>query len=314
MSRQRKRKGEPVSGWLNFIKPADMTSTQAVGFLKRVFNAEKAGHAGTLDPLADGVLPIAFGEATKTVPWAMDCEKEYRFTIQWGVSTASIDAEGAVTATSDVRPARAAIEAALQGFSGVISQVPPNFSAIRTDGARAYDRARDGEVFELEARDVTVYAAALEDLPDADHCVLRVRSGKGFYVRAMARDLAAALGTEGHIVQLRRTLTGVFKYDRGVTKAEIEALGEDTVALKSLLQPLQSVLTGVPVLKISAPDVTQLRLGRSIVLLPHVVESWRAARGTSEDRLVLVEHDGVAIALGEVRAGQFEPGRVFQYG
>ena len=199
MARQRKRKGDPVHGWLCLDKPLDITSTQAVSKLKRLFNAAKVGHGGTLDPLATGVLPIAFGNATKTVAWAMEAGKEYVFTVTWGVSTASYDAEGVEIARSDVRPDENAIVEALAAFVGEIEQVPPKFSAIKVDGKRAYDLAREGEDFELEGRKVTVHAVGMiANEPDVS-ATFRVNCGKGFYVRAMARDLAHALGTEGHL-------------------------------------------------------------------------------------------------------------------
>ncbi len=313
MSRQRKRKGLPIHGWLNFYKPRDMTSTQAVAFVKRLYNAEKAGHAGTLDPLAEGVLPIALGEATKTVPFAMESEKEYRFTIQWGASTASQDAEGEIIARSDVRPPRAAIEAALPAFLGAIRQVPPKFSAVKIGGERAYDLAREGEEFEIEARDAFVHAIGLVDCPDTDHAVIHVRSAKGFYVRALARDLALMLGAEGHIVDLRRTRTGPFLGAAAHHKDALEAMREDADGLLSVLQPLQAVLADVPVLKISPAHAGDLRMGRTIVLLPHVMDAWRA-RLNAEDRTALAECAGEAVALGDVRAGRFEPARVFQMG
>ena len=311
MSRQRKRKGEPVTGWINLFKPADLTSTQAVAIIKRLYNAEKVGHGGTLDPLADGILPIALGQATKTVQWAMDAHKEYVFTIRWGVSTASQDAEGAVTATSDVRPSRAAAEQALKAYTGTIRQVPPKYSAIKVEGERAYDLAREGEAFELEAREVDVHAASVIGMPDADHTVIHVVSGKGFYVRALARDLAADLGAEGHIVQLRRTRVGTFDAAGAVSVAELEALKDDKPALMAQLKPLQAVLTGMPQVEVSAQDAANIRQGRSVVLMPHVVERWRSARGDADERTALALAGDDAVALGEIRAGQFEPVRVF---
>jgi tRNA pseudouridine55 synthase len=311
LSRQRKRKGEPVTGWLNLFKPVDMTSTQAVAIVKRLFNAEKVGHGGTLDPLADGILPIALGEATKTVQWAMDAEKEYVFTIRWGISTASQDAEGEVVATSGLRPQRAAIEAALMKYVGTIRQVPPKYSAIKVAGERAYDLAREGEAFELEAREVTVHAAKVIGMPDTDHTVIHVVSGKGFYVRALARDLALDLGAEGFISQLRRTRVGAFDAPRAVSIADLEALKEDRAALMAKLRPLQAVLTEMPHLQVSPHDAGNLRQGRSIVLLPHVIESWRETRADEEDRIALAVAGEDAVALGEVRAGHFEPVRVF---
>ena len=311
MSRQRKRKGEPVTGWINLFKPVDMTSTQAVAIIKRLYNAEKVGHGGTLDPLADGILPIALGQATKTVQWSMDSHKEYVFTIRWGVSTASQDAEGDVIATSDVRPAREAVEAALAAYTGTIRQVPPKYSAIKVAGERAYDLAREGEAFELEAREVDVHAARVIGMPDADHTVIHVVSGKGFYVRALARDLAADLGAEGHIVQLRRTRVGAFDAPGAVSIAELEALKEDKAGLMAKLKPLHAVLTGMAQVQVSAQDAADIRQGRSVILLPHVVERWREARGAGDDRTALALAGEDAVALGEIRAGQFEPVRVF---
>ncbi|GAB5459482.1 MAG: tRNA pseudouridine(55) synthase TruB [Henriciella sp.] len=313
MGRQRKRKGNPVHGWLAVDKPREVTSTNTVSILKRLYNAQKAGHGGTLDPLADGILPIAFGEATKTAQWAMDCDKEYVFTIEWGTSTDSQDKEGEVIASSDVRPDRAAIEAALPGFIGDIQQVPPKYSAIKIDGERAYDLARDGEAFEIPSREVTVYEAELVDMPDADHAVIRVVTGKGFYVRAMARDLANALDAEGHVSQLRRTRVGPLDEASSIPLAKLEALAGDEAALMAALAPLQTVLDDIPVLEIDAGDAAGLKQGREIILLPHVVEQWRAeTSGDPEDRLALATCADTAVALGEVRAGRFQPSKVFQ--
>lgn len=313
MARQRKRKGDPISGWLNLFKPAEMTSTKAVSALKRLYGAQKVGHGGTLDPLADGILPIAFGEATKTVPWMMDAEKEYVFTIRWGISTASQDAEGDITGTSDVRPSREAIAELLKGYVGTIEQVPPKFSAIKVDGQRAYDLAREGEDFVLEPREVDVHSTLVMSMPDADHTVIHVTSGKGFYVRALARDLAFDLGCEGHISQLRRTRVGVFPAAKAVSMDEMLALEGDKEALLAALAPLQTVLTDMPHLEIDRDAMFELKQGRTIVLLPYLVEQWREeTNDDDDDRAACVTFDGVAIALGDVRAGRFEPSRVFQ--
>lgn len=311
MGRQRKRKGDPVHGWLAVDKPVDVSSTQVVGRLKRLFNAQKAGHGGTLDPLADGILPIAFGEATKTAQWAMDCDKEYVFTVEWGSSTASQDKEGEVIATSDVRPNREQILAVLPDFIGDIQQVPPKYSAIKVDGERAYDLARDGESFEIPSREVTVYEAELVDTPDADHAVFRVVSGKGFYIRALARDLAQALGAEGHVSQLRRTRVGALDESVSISVAELEALAEDKDQLLALLHPLEMVLDDIPQIGIDQSDAAALKQGREIVLLPHLVEQWRA-EAVEGSRLALTRTDEHAVALGEVRAGRFQPKKVFQ--
>ncbi|MEM7460044.1 MAG: tRNA pseudouridine(55) synthase TruB [Pseudomonadota bacterium] len=313
MGRQRKRKGDPVHGWLAVDKPLDVTSTRVVSILKRLFNAQKVGHGGTLDPLADGVLPVAFGEATKTAQWAMDCDKEYVFTVEWGASTASQDKEGEVVATSDKRPTRAEIEAVLPQFIGDIQQVPPKFSAIKVDGERAYDLARDGETFEIPSREVTVYEAEIHDIPDPDHVTLRVVSGKGFYVRAMARDLAMALDADGHVSQLRRTRVGAMDEASSIPLAKLEALAADNGALHQTLKAIETVLDDVPMIEIDLSDAAALKQGREIVLLPHQVEQWRDETNSDpDDRLALARADGKAIALGDVRAGRFQPKKVFQ--
>lgn len=312
MARQRKRKGEPIHGWLNLDKPIDMTSTQAVGALKRLYGAQKVGHGGTLDPLATGILPIAFGEATKTVQWAMDAEKEYTFTIEWGASTDTQDREGEVIARSDARPDRAAIETALEAFIGEIEQVPPKYSAIKVDGERAYDLAREGEAFELPSRPVTVYEASVTAMPDADHTSFHVCTGKGFYVRALARDLAFDLGCEGHISELRRTRVGVFGEATAIALAKLQEMS-DKADLIAVLEPLGAVLDDIPALALGADDAAMIKQGRVVTLLPHLVEHWRASKPSDpDDRLALAMDGERAVALGEVRAGRFHPTRVFQ--
>lgn len=312
MARKKNRKGEPVHGWLALDKPLDMTSTQAVGLCKRLLNAQKAGHGGTLDPLASGILPIAFGEATKTSQWAMDAEKEYVFTIEWGASTDTQDREGEVTARSDARPDRNTVEAALEDFVGEIEQVPPKYSAIKVNGERAYDLAREGEDFELQARPVTVHAARVTDMPDADHTTIHVVSGKGFYVRALARDLAFDLGCEGHISALRRTRVGQFTLDKAVTPDALEEMEGPPIRAQALL-PLETALEDVPPVDLAPGDSAALSQGRTVKLLPHAMENWRAdVRSAREDRLALAMDGDRAVAMGEVRAGQFRPTRVFQ--
>lgn len=314
MASQRKRKGDPIDGWLNLDKSYDITSTKCVSIIKRLFNAQKVGHGGTLDPLATGVLPIALGNATKTVAWAMDADKTYTFTVTWGVSTASYDTEGVEIARSDVRPSREAIEAVLPNFIGEIEQVPPKFSAIKVDGQRAYDLARDGEEFELQGRQVVVHEARIVDVPDENSATFEVRSGKGFYVRAMARDLAHALGTEGHITMLRRNRVGTFEEGEAVTLAELEKLaeGEDREELMAQLEPIEAPLDDIPDVPVSSLEAAQIKQGQTIVLMPHIVEEWRADRSSNpeDDRLALAMQEDKAIALGEVRAGRFQPIRV----
>ncbi|MEL6567420.1 MAG: tRNA pseudouridine(55) synthase TruB [Pseudomonadota bacterium] len=312
MARQRKRKGDPVHGWLVLDKPLDMTSTQAVGLTKRLLNAQKAGHGGTLDPLASGILPIAFGEATKTSAWAMDAEKEYVFTIEWGTSTDSQDKEGETIATSNARPTVDQVEAALEAYRGEIEQVPPKFSAIKVNGERAYDLARDGESFELESRPVTIHDAKVTDMPDADHTEIHVITGKGFYVRALARDLAFDLGCEGHISALRRIRVGEFTLEDAIQPDALEAK-EDLNERRETLLPLETALDNLPPVDLAPGDANLLKQGRTVKLLPHAVEAWRAdLRSDREDRMAVAMDGETALALGEVRAGQFKPTRVFQ--
>ena len=206
----RRKSGDPVSGWVCLDKPLGLGSTGAVGKVRALLKAQKAGHAGTLDPLASGILPIALGEATKTMPFATDASKSYRFTVEWGRATTTLDLEGETSATSDVRPTPEAAAEALKAFVGEISQVPPAFSAIKVDGERSYDLAREGRAVELAPRTVTIHAARVSAAPDADHLEVEIDCGKGVYVRSLARDLAAALGTVGHVCALRRTRVGPF--------------------------------------------------------------------------------------------------------
>ena len=312
----RRKKGEDVSGWVVLDKGDDMPSTHAVGAVRRIFNAQKAGHSGTLDPLASGILPIALGEATKTVPWLMEAEKTYLFTIKWGASTDTQDREGKVIAESAVRPSAEAISAALTAFVGDIEQVPPQFSAVKVDGERAYDIARAGEAVTLEPRQVTVHEAELVDTEGEDFATFRVRSGKGFYIRALVRDLAAALGTEGHVWRLRRTAVGPFSEAESVTLDVLEELRHKGAASERL-KPVETALDDIPALAINGEDAFKLRQGRPIVLLPHVVEALkpkfrdRTIAGQDASRAVLALFQGKAVALGDVRAGKFSPTRVF---
>lgn len=314
----RRKKGDPIHGWLVLDKPLEITSTQAVGKCRWLYNAKKAGHAGTLDPLASGILPIAFGEATKTVPFAQEAGKTYRFTIRWGESTTTQDAEGDVVATSDVRPTRDAIEAALPQFIGDIEQVPPKFSAIKVDGERAYDLARAGEDVELEARPVRIDDLTILDMPSDDLCVLEMRCGKGAYVRSIARDLAHALHTEGHVAALRRTQVGPFTTDDAITVAALEDLVHKACALEALL-PVETALDDIPALAVTDGEAFQLRQGRPVVLPPRQASKLRDLRqprviGDKDySKAVLAMGDDRAVAIGEARAGKLSPLRVFQW-
>lgn len=306
----RRRKGQAISGWINFDKPYDFGSTQAVGKLRWMFDAQKAGHAGTLDPLATGILPIALGEATKTVAFMVDADKSYRFTIAWGRSTASFDREGETTAESDVRPSREQVEAALPAFVGEVMQVPPNFSAIKVDGERAYDLARDGVDFELAARPVTIHALRIVEVPDGDHITLEMDCGKGTYVRAVARDLAAALGACAHVSELRRTRVGPFGEETAITLEKLEDL-RHKAALPEALLPVATALDDIPALAVTAEDAFRLAQGRSIVLLPRQVEALRE-RLSGGSRTVCAMEGERLVALAEMRAGSLNPVRVFQ--
>ena len=305
----RRRKGEAISGWICLDKPLDITSTQAVGRVRRAFGAQKAGHAGTLDPLATGILPIALGEATKTVPFLMDADKTYRFTIAWGRSTASFDREGAVTATSDTRPTPAQVAAALPAFLGEIEQIPPAFSAVKVDGERAYDLAREGVELDLKPRPVSIHGLAVTAAPDADHVELQLDCGKGTYVRALVRDLAAALGACAHVSELRRTRVGRFDAGRAISLEMLEDLCQRGARLEALL-PVETALDDIPALALTTEDAFRLTQGRSIVLLPRQAEALKASL-TPGSRTVSAFQGDTIVALCEMRAGRLNPTRVF---
>ena len=312
----RRRKGDAVSGWICLDKPYDLTSTHAVSRVRRAFNAQKAGHAGTLDPLATGILPIALGEATKTVPFLMDADKTYRFTIEWGSTTTTLDREGEVTASSDVRPTREAVAAALPAFVGQISQIPPAYSAIKVDGERSYDLAREGREVELKSRIVIVHEAFVSDVPDADHIEIEISCGKGTYVRAIVRDLAAMLGACAHVSALRRTRVGPFTTEGAICLENLEKLIHKGAGSEALL-PVETALDDIPALAVTTEDAFRLKQGRPIVLLPRQVETLRplltprTIGGQDASRTVLATHGGQATALCEMRAGRLSPTRVF---
>jgi tRNA pseudouridine55 synthase len=304
----RRKKGSPVHGWLALDKPINMTSTQAVGMVRRVFNAQKAGHSGTLDPLATGILPIALGEATKTVSFAVDGEKAYRFTVRWGAETDTDDTEGSVTKTSDMRPDRAGIEALLPQFHGEVMQVPPAYSAIKVDGARAYDLARDGETVVLEARPVFIDSLQHVDMPDAATSVFEARCGKGTYVRALARDMGRLLGCHGHVIALRRTRVGPFDEAAAVTMVDLMTAADsgDPEQLSRLLQPVEAALADLPELLVSQSDAASLARGQTVLIRGRDAPILSGpAYATSKGRL---------IALGELAKGALHPTRVFNLG
>jgi tRNA pseudouridine55 synthase len=312
----RRRKGDPVHGWICLDKPLDITSTDAVSKVRRLFNAQKGGHAGTLDPLASGILPIALGEATKTVPFLMEAGKAYRFAIAWGATTASFDREGAVIATSDVRPSRQAVADALPAFVGEIMQMPPAFSAVKVDGERAYDLARAGVDVVLEPRPVTIHSAAIFDVPDDDHVEIEIVCGKGTYVRAIVRDLAIALGACGHVSSLRRTRVGAFTEERAISLDKLTDLVHRGAGSEALL-PVETALDDIPALAVTDEDAFRLKQGRPIVLVPRQVEALRPRLipriigGQDASRTVSATSGGRIVALCEMRAGRLNPTRVF---
>jgi tRNA pseudouridine55 synthase len=296
-----------VHGWVVLDKRSGMTSTQAVGAVRRLFDARKAGHAGTLDPLATGILPIALGEATKTVSFAVDGAKAYRFTVRWGAETDTDDAEGNVTATSGALPDEAAIRALLPRFTGVVSQVPPRYSAIKIDGQRAYDLAREGETVNLEPRTVTIDDLRLTDLPDRATAVFEAECGKGTYVRALVRDIGRALGCLGHVIALRRTRVGPFEERHAVTIEELEerAGKGGAAALAEILLPVETALGGLEPLSVSQADAARLANGQPILLRGRDAPILSGpAFATSRGRL---------IAICEIEAGEMRPSRVFNW-
>jgi tRNA pseudouridine55 synthase len=304
----RRKKGNAVHGWLVLDKPINMTSTQAVSAVRRAFNAQKAGHSGTLDPLATGILPIALGEATKTVSFAVDGEKAYRFTVRWGAETETDDTEGAVAKTSDKRPERGDIEALLPSFHGEIMQAPPAYSAIKIDGERAYDLARGGEIVVIEPRPVVIKSLGLIDMPDPATSVFEARCGKGTYVRALARDMGRIMGCYGHVIALRRTEVGSFDEARAVTMEALLAAAEsgDPDQIAKLLLPVESALADLPELLVSQTDAATLARGQTVLIRGRDAPVLTGpAYATSKGRL---------IALGELAKGALHPTRVFNLG
>ena len=303
----RKPKGFPTHGWLILDKPQGLTSTDAVNRIKRLYHAQKAGHAGTLDPLATGILPIALGEATKTVPYVVDGEKTYRFSVTWGAETDTDDVEGKVTKTSDARPGRAAIEAILAEFTGDIQQTPPQYSAIKVDGERAYDLAREGQIFELAARTVTVHELRLtEHKPNNTVTTFECDCGKGTYVRSLARDMGRRLGCLGHVTALRRTRVGPFTESAAISLDKLTEIANSAAGREGLMTSLRSVETAlddIPALSVTPADAARLNRGQPILI-----------RGAGAPILTGPAYalcKGSLVAIGEIQQGELHPLRVF---
>jgi tRNA pseudouridine55 synthase len=303
----KKRQKRDVHGWLVLDKPIGMTSTHAVAVIKRLFSAKRAGHAGTLDPLASGCLPIALGEATKTVPFVVDGRKIYVFTVRWGQERDTDDAEGRVVDTSESRPEAAAIQTLLPRFIGTIEQIPPRFSAMKIGGERAYDLARDGETVEITPRAVTIFRLELLEIPDPDHAVLAAECGKGTYVRALARDLGRALGAFGHVSALRRSQVSPFRESDMISLERLESLCHRAAAgegnLADLLLPVETALDDIPALAVSPADAARLNRGQAVLLRGR---DAAVIRGT-----VQVASGGQLVAIAEVDRGEIVPKRVF---
>ena len=304
---QRKRDKRDVHGWVVLDKPVGMTSTHAVSVIKHLFSAKRCGHAGTLDPLASGALPIAMGEATKTVPFVMDGRKLYRFTVRWGEERDTDDAEGRVVAESRDRPSIEAIQAVLPRFTGLISQVPPRYSAIKIEGERAYDLARDGEVVELQPRPVEITRLDLVEVLDPDHAVLEAECGKGTYVRSLARDMGRTLGCFGHVSALRRTAVGPFAPESMVPLENLEdlchraAAGEGSLA--DALMPVETALDDIPAVAVSRADAARLSRGQAVLL--------RGRDAPNFTGTISVTVAGQLLALAELDRGEIVPKRVF---
>jgi tRNA pseudouridine55 synthase len=294
-----------LHGWLILDKPVGLTSTQAIGKARRLLGGTKVGHGGTLDPLATGILPLAFGEATKLIPYVMDGDKVYEFTVRWGEQRTTDDAEGDVIATSTVRPTPQAITAALPSFRGTILQTPPAFSAIKIQGERAYDIARSGGAPEIAPRNVTIFQFEYVKSPDTDRAQFRVTCGKGTYIRSLARDLAQALGTCGYVAALRRTQVGSFALDCAVTLKTLEDLNVSGTAVSALL-PLQAVLGNLPVLNLNAAEAQRLRSGQGILIRPQLLHFM-------DQPLIFSEHQDTPVALVEPKAGEFRVVRGFHF-
>ena len=310
---RRRRKGRVINGWLVIDKPQGMTSTHVVNVVKALTRAQKVGHGGTLDPLATGVLPIAMGFATKTVPFVMEASKRYRFTMRFGERRDTDDAEGEVVATSDLRPDDSEIAQALPRFIGEIMQRPPAFAAVKVQGERAYDIARRGESVELEPRPIKIEAYEPIERPDADHAVFEVTCGKGAYVRALARDLGEMLGCHAHVSALRRLSVGEFDTAGAITLDNLRQIVDDD-SLPQALVSVRTALAGIPAFALTEPQAMRLRSGRSIIIAPRLLEGYPGpGEGTDEDEGLTIQavQGGEVVALARLVGSELSPLRVF---
>lgn len=303
----RRRKGRRISGWINLDKPAGLSSSKAVGAVQRILDAAKAGHGGTLDPLATGILPIALGEATKTVSYAMDGPKSYRFTVRWGEARTTLDSEGEVTETSTVRPTEENIVQALPDFIGDIDQIPPVFSAIKIDGKRAYQLAREDKAVEMNPRSVKIHRLALCDIPDSDHAIFDVDCGKGTYIRSLARDIAVAAGTVGYVSDLRRTRVGPFDESTAISLDKLNALGHSAPPDEAVL-PVETVLDDIPAVALTDEEARQMRHGQSVSAL--AVATRSPLRDIEQGDTLCAMNGGTLVALVQFVGGEIRPVRV----
>ena len=306
----RKRRGKPIHGWLIIDKPSGISSNDVVGRVRRATNAAKVGHGGTLDPLATGVLPLALGEATKTVSYAMDGIKGYRFTVRWGEARNTDDAEGTVTETSDVRPTKEQIVAVLKGFTGDIEQTPPVFSAIKIGGKRAYELARADKAPKMKPRTIHIQDIRLLEVIDEDHAKFEAHSGKGAYMRALARDIATALGTVGHISVLRRVSVGSFKEKDAISLDKLESLGHSAPLSEHLL-PVETVLDDIPALALTETETRKLSRGQAVPVLPVATRS--PLKNIRQGDVVCAMAEGRLVALAKIKGGEIRPFRVMNF-
>jgi tRNA pseudouridine55 synthase len=302
-----RRKGQSIHGWVNLDKSVGISSAQAVARVRRIFDAAKAGHAGTLDPLASGVLPIALGEATKTVPYLMAHDKAYRFTVRWGVATETDDKEGPVVATSDIRPTGTDIEHIATRFAGRIQQMPPAYSSVKIDGRRAYRLARQGKTVAVPSRCVTVARLVLIARPNDDHATFEATVSKGTYIRALARDLGYALGTLGHVTELRRLAVGGFGEDGAISLENLEVLGHSGSVSEHLLS-VETALDDIPALAVTAAEAASLRHGQLVTSADQAF-----CQGVGEGATIRTVHGDRLVAFAQIRGGRLKPIRVLNF-